>query len=666
MIGPSKLHSEIIAAASPSRGRSIAGAIAPLIDEMHEAVGNAATLARLHGLDPSGLLGTQPLDKIQFEDPSLRVGWAICAITLIEALHTECVPNANRALAWFSCAEKPLFAIGAGVDDCLASIVASPHARALFPYLLDTYGRTSRLDVIRDESLRERRNARKEVGSFYTPADVAYFMAEVIARTAGAEHADPTSPNSWLDPATGSGVFLVAALRRETDLGLSDPVGFATQKLFGADVSPQACDFAAFAVLHEIIDRVAESPQQVWQAIRANLVALDALSLLEARAGRVGLRRHFPRLSGPMRLICNPPYAGATGNSTQLDGAPVRSLYLPFVEMAWRLADGPDDASCLVVPLALGANTTADHRRTRASLSSAGGRWTLLFFDRQPHALFGEEAKTRATIAIRRPGPKPAEIYTSGLLKWTSRQRTSILSEDRSVELGAARISRLVPKLTSNDAVQLYLALTEYRLRRHDRPRIEKAAPDEIVGTALSNDVFVGATAYNFLNIFRNYPDNLSWRGDLSSSGIHKLRFGSSADASVATALLSSRIAFWLWHTECDGFHVPSWFLDELPLLDLSFSNSDRDCLANLGDQMWSGLQEDILVSNNRTRLTFAFRPSQIGPLRDQVDSIILRSLDAHPDCLAMIKDFEFRVVSIDGSNRAARSSPTATVTKKG
>lgn len=601
MNGPSKLHSAIIAAASPSRGRSIAGTVAPLIDEMHEAVRCAARSAKRHNVDPSGLLGVQPLDKIQFDDPSLRVGWAVCAITLIEALHTGTQPNASRALAWFTGNERHLFTLEANVNENLRSIVANPNAGALFPYLLDTYGRTSRLDVIRDEFLKERRNARKEVGSFYTPADVAYFMAEAIARTAGAEHAKAKSPSCWFDPATGSGVFLVAALRRERDLGLADPAGFATQKLFGADISPQACDFAAFAVLHEIIGEVTTPPQLIWQAIRTNLVALDALSLLETRGGRAGLRRNFPRLSGPIRLICNPPYAGAAGNSVQLDGAPVRSLYLPFVEMAWRLADGPEDASCLVVPLALGANTTADHRRTRASLAAAGGRWTMLFFDRQPHALFGEEAKTRATIAIRRAGPKAANIWTSGLLKWTSRQRASILSEGRAVDLGTPRITRLVPKLTSDDAVQLYRDLSEYRLRRPDRPQIEKAAPSEIVGTALSNDVFVGATAYNFLNIFRNYPDHLSWRGELSSSGIHKLRFGSAVDASVATALLSSRVAFWLWHTECDGFHVPSWFLDDLPLLDLSFDHDDRNSLARLGTEIWAGLQEDILVSNNHT-----------------------------------------------------------------
>ena len=66
--------------------------------------------------------------------------------------------------------------------------------------------------------------------------------------------------------------------------------------------------------------------------------------------------------SEPLRLICNPPYVSTDTAVTLADGYPTRSLYLPFVEMAWRVASGANDAASLVVPLALGANRSADHR----------------------------------------------------------------------------------------------------------------------------------------------------------------------------------------------------------------------------------------------------------------------------------------------------------------
>jgi hypothetical protein len=288
-------------------------------------------------------------------------------------------------------------------------------------------------------------------------------------------------------------------------------------------------------------------------------------------------------------------------------------------------------------------------------MARAGGTWTLLFFDRQPHALFGEDAKTRATIAIRRPGPTPAEIKTSGLLKWTSRQRLSIFNEARAVSIGRANIGRLIPKLGSTFEVDLYAALESFRLRAGMRPEPTKAAAEEIVGSALSTDVFVAGTAYNFLNVFRNYPDRLSWRGTLSASGIHRLRCATMEEADVVTAILASRAAFWLWHAECDGFHVPSWFLAELPLLNMRLPSSVAGELARLGRQIWAALQEDILCSVNRERLTFAFRPTAAGELREQVDRLLLAELGLEPSAATLLAEFEAKVVSIDGAIRLAK-----------
>ena len=95
--------------------------------------------------------------------------------------------------------------------------------------------------------------------------------------------------------------------------------------------------------------------------------------------------------------------------------------------------------------------------------------------------------------------------------------------------------------------MQLYAALERFRLRSGMRPEPVKAAAQNIVGTRLTADVFVAGTAYNFLNVFRNYPDHLSWRGTLSASGIHRLACESVEVADAVTAILTSRLAFWLW-----------------------------------------------------------------------------------------------------------------------
>ncbi|MFP5435136.1 MAG: hypothetical protein ACLGIM_18770 [Alphaproteobacteria bacterium] len=116
-------------------------------------------------------------------------------------------------------------------------------------------------------------------------------------------------------------------------------------------------------------------------------------------------------------------------------------------------------------------------------------------------------------------------------------------------------------------------------------------------------------------------------------------------------------MAYWLWHVECDGFHVPAWFLSELPLLNIRVPENLANQLADLGRSAWAGLQRDMICSANRDRLTFAFRPTEIGDVRSAIDMLLADLIGADPDTAAMLRDFERRVVSIDGSVRLARNS---------
>ena len=143
----------------------------------------------------------------------------------------------------------------------------------------------------------------------------------------------------------------------------------------------------------------------------------------------------------------------------------------------------------------------------------------------------------------------------------------------------------------------------------------------------------------------------------MSASGIHRLQCRDVEQADVVTAILTSRLAFWLWHVECDGFHVPAWFLAELPLLNIRQSTGlDAVArLAALGQAAWAGVQKDIHCSVNRGRLTFAFRPTAIGAIRSEIDRTLLDLIGVDPEQAEMLEQFETRVVSIDGSVRRAQ-----------
>lgn len=647
-------------ASSPRHGRSLAGSVGPLARHMLRAV------AIIQGrLPQTGLSWLSEASQRDHEcDPlPIRQAWAVAAVAALHGLRTGLPVRIPKALEWFGDQEAAEALQDEALDpaeESLTALCAESAATDLFPYILDGFGPTSRLDVMKDAGRSEDRSARKEVGSFYTPSDVADFMVEGIA-------GDDPEVATWLDPACGSGVFLCAVLRCLENRGVSGSrlVSFATTKLRGMDLSQLAADFAAYSITQHVISQTLEhAPVEVWRAVRANIVAINALRVTDrasAPPNALSIRDLFGAELGPLRLVCNPPYT-ATGSTphahhwASLEGSSSNgALYLPFIEMAWRLDGIEGDRAALVVPLSFATNRSSDHVRCRAALAEGGGDWTMLFFDRQPHALFGEDVKTRNAILFRRQATE-LRLRTSRLLKWTSRQRPQIFTESRAVDLPSKAIKRLVPKVGSADEASLYRELTQYRLASADRPKLSSTAPRDIASAATDRDVFVAGTAYNFLNVFRDYPVESDAGGRFSASRVHRLTFPTAELAHAGFALLSSRAAFWLWHAECDGFHVPAWFLEDLPLFDLRFSDAQVLELAELGRAMWQHAKADLLASQNGGKWTFAFRPTHAVAQRDHADALILASAGTRNRFCQTLREFEEAVVNVDGQTRLGRS----------
>lgn len=622
--------------ASPRFLRSLEGEVAPLRQQFISA---AELLPTELPAVSAWIRSFQTIDA-ETAVESERARW-LCAAVLLAGWVGYGIADASSSLSSFGI-DFPASG-NSELEASAASVRTLDRDRAaqLFPYILDTYGRTSRLDVIRQSERGAARKSRKAAGSFYTPQDVASFMVEsIIDRSTSARQV-------WIDPAVGSGVFLREVLMSQD---CEERERFACDNLFGVDVSPTACDFTA-VLLATLACKNADRVPSTFRKIRSHMMAADATRLHKGDH-RERLAGMIPK-DGAVRLICNPPYV--RGPSVPgADGHALTHLYLHFVQLATTLAGRPEDAAAFVLPLAMGTNRSSEHRRVRSAIERAPGNWNFLFFDRQPHALFGEDAKTRATILVKRPADA-STIRTSSLLKWTSKQRASIFDLSRSVGYDRT-IASFVPKLGSDGERELYTALDEYRSPFGEKIDVRKAAASEIAGKALSDDVFVAGTAYNFLNVFRNYPDKLTELGDLSASGIHKIANDDGREAWIRTALLTSLTTFWLWHVECDGFHVPTYFLRELPLFSIAWDESEAARLELRGKRIWDGLSQDVIVSVNAGKRTFAFRPSQIDRSRGEVDEIILEKLRVSPRVAEALKDFERRTVSVDGSDRGRRT----------
>lgn len=599
-------------------------------------------------------------------------------------------------------------------ENALFSISLGPRFWDLFPYILEEHGPGSRASILRDPSTATARTMKRNEGVFYTPSDVADYMVDHALN----QYPGDVASARCLDPACGTGVFLVAVFRaaRQRATGAKrEPLQYIIDSLFGCDISGHALDAAAFVLLRECLAHAAEqklSPWSAWHAIRMNLVEVDSLRIGEAAAAPIesvntarseiknalanGYTWVEPQSSshdthsthtGPLFgtstvplsvvfpeagcgfdvMVGNPPYATLgkrTGDPNLVteyrclarDKVGTRANSFPlFIEMMWRLTVSGKSSSALVTPLAIAFHGGAQIEDCRHAIYWRGGRCQFAFFDREPHALFGEEVKTRNAILFRLEGvdtPKrgePAEIETGPLRKWTSRTREYLFGSINFTSIGRFDITFGIPKLNGRTQAEAFLSLA----KRTDRlsnwcNRIAICNPIDACQETVFPRIFVGGTAYNFLNVYRRTDLAPEDRSALSESPIQFLEMRSEREACAVFALLSSHLVFWLWHVLGDGFHVSRWLFDQIPFTRGSFTSDQFTSLSDLGAELWPAVQQHRLVSVNAGKRTIAFRPLAFKRQREAIDMILVAAAGLPHEFLIDLKAFVHQTVVVD------------------
>lgn len=661
------------------------------------------------------------------EEPvSTRAAWALVNVWLVAQM-TGLKCDILGAERWFFGGHE-LPSLAANIADTrpasniLSRLSFDDDLLELLPYLLEAHGPGSRLSVMRDPDTRVAREAKRESGVYYTPADVAEYM---VSQTLEG-HEDLTKLRC-LDPSCGTGVYLVALLRTAAERHNDKPFdrfAYATRCLYGIDISSLAVESCAFVLLHHFLTNVSISPWSAWHALRLNLASADALRLKPVNgtthgAGtRDGIRRqlmegcyvqpieedlptagglqmslfgedHFPPLAamfpeaeaGFEVLVGNPPYA-TIGHRTDADilekeyaslrsGVPGADLYPLFIEMMWRLTKPGCSTAALVVPLSIAYHQGVQFRACRQAITGSGGRWRFAFFDREPHALFGEDVKTRNAIVFRKSLPgtpargSSAELETGPIRKWTSRTRERLFSSVSYTRLHEVSIADGIPKLSGGEQSHAFttLAARDDHLRALCR-RCRTCRPREATLTADHPRVFVASTAYNFLNVFRaiavddKYP--------LSENTVHCLEFSSEEDARIAFAILSSRLTYWLWHVQCDGFHVGAWFIQHLPFGRKSFTPDQAQAIQDCGRRFWEALQAHRIVSVNKGKQTVAYRPLALEQERDAIDELLIEAAKLPKRFQQVLKAFVIDAVVVDDTDSRRGHLKALFATRKG
>lgn len=604
--------------------------------------------------------------------------------------------------------------------EILSAIEYDRGFRDLLPYILEPHGPGSRASVIKDPSTQAARQAKRQGGVFYTPADVAEYMAETVLR----EHGGPAENLRCLDPCCGTGVFLVALLHQVEKIygGRLNRFNYIIEHLYGIDISGVAVESCVFVLLHECLSEIVArgmSPWAAWHAIRLNFTVADSLlvyrptgtrspalakqlqeredarrivlgngcGLSRARHaskkvvprkesqgwtgidGELSLDDIFPEASeGFDVLIGNPPYTtlSSSRNTSFLCRefaclSEARSLtghediFPLFVELMWRLTRCGNSSTGLVVPLSIAYQKSRQYALCREAMAANGGRWRTAFFDREPHALFGEDVKTRNAIIFRREtslDPKRgfcSVLETTALHKWTSRTRQRLFCDLEFTNIGSVDLSPGFPKLAGRQQTEAFKMV----LRRNDLvktfwERARKCQPVEACKSAAYPRVFVGSTAYNFLNVFRWLTPDSKSTYPLSENGILCFEFAKEETAEIVFAILSSRLTYWLWQVYCDGFHVPRWFIEAIPFGRTSFTGGQAVLLSKFGRELWREIQQHRIISINGGKQSIAYKPLACEEWRNEIDAILIEAGGLSKEFALELRRFVRQKVVVD------------------
>lgn len=362
------------------------------------------------------------------------------------------------------------------------------------------------------------RSSRKSSGQFFTPDDVAGFLAE---------RATAMPEGTWLDPCCGVGSlsFQLAAAHG------AGARAFLAQRLILVDRDELALKIAAalLAIGHGLDAR------EYRALVRRSRVA-DALG---------------DALPAADYVLMNPPYVVVPRDDRFADAADARDLYAYFLE---RMTKHARRGIVAITPQSFTSGRKfAGLRRMLVRLLPT---MDLYCFDNVPDNVFrglkfgsqntNRVNSTRAAVLV---GRKDADLghRITPLLRWRSHERAALLrAADDFLAPLQADAERAFPKVGA--------ALIPLHTRMLECP----TTVDDLVAdgpTAYPLDVPV--TPRYFLSAVKRVLD----RGH-----VHRLYFSTGADRDRAYVALNSSLAYWWWRVYEGGITVSKSTLVTVPV----------------------------------------------------------------------------------------------------
>jgi len=459
--------------------------------------------------------------------------------------------------------------------------VTNPLFGSLLPYAIELleYSEQELATASRDRRDGIITRKKKNTGIYYTPLDVASYMVErCLSKLCKGSHDDKELLNyRYADFSCGSGIFLLQILRSiVSKTGISsvnEYVSFISTSLFGVDISNQAIDCAHYTLLSYIMKKTHKEKVDIAaiiQVLNKNIVCADATKLASYISAHLDFPNRFDCIIG------NPPYVGTSEiNMSKTTEIGRSNLFIPFVI---NLIDysGENAVSSLVLPLSFCYNKQTGYIKMRNRIQGDKAKWYIENFDRSPDSLFGDDVKSRNCIILRE-SCNEYRLYTTGLLRWTSVDRSRfLLSEKQIVDMSSYSISEYIPKL-GTDIEKLAFS----RIVSQPTSLMNILSP---VTSVKDGHVFLKGTAYNWVCSYDHIPPGRDKDGTKYISKDLKCFSTKTPDELYfVLAVLNSTIAFWLWTVIGDGFHVTDKLLSSFGISKENISQKQYSLLVSLG-----------------------------------------------------------------------------------
>nr|CRZ19172.1 DNA methyltransferase M.AluBI [Cellulosimicrobium cellulans] len=373
-------------------------------------------------------------------------------------------------------------------------------------------------------------DARKTNGQFFTPDDVASFMAGF---------ADRFPRGRWLDPCAGIGNLSWHLIASQ-----EDPEEFLLERMLLSDTDELAL-LVARALLTAAFQR---RHLNLFHEIEENFVVFDFLSVSDSGTSKIGALAAIPSHDF---VIVNPPYLATKGRDSRFETAESSDLYAYFLENVIKTSRG----FISVTPQSF--TNAKKFMGLRSLLLRSYSNLEILCFDNIPGNLFrgvkfgSRNSNTansiRAAITVALPQPGVPSI--TSLMRWKGTERQRLFAEVERFKSHVPLTAEFFPKV-STVFEDLYRWTVEL-------PRLGSLCQR----TETEFPLHVPSAPRYFIPALKS---------PVARSSQRTLYFPNSAARDRAYLLINSSLMYWWWRVRDGGMTLSQETLLSMPLPDFA------------------------------------------------------------------------------------------------